>query len=176
MHRRHASSIFLCAVILAACGGRIAQGPVGDSDEVAPSDLGADASTTMSTFDAAVLSTACGATTCPGNDECCVGAPLSNVDPNAALERCSDELCNTELEVDCWTSGQCAPGDVCCITIDPSTNYPSATCASSCGGTGTPAVQACAADDECPSGFGCFVASMGVAGKNQNVEICGGVR
>lgn len=127
-------------------------------------------------LDAAPLSIACGATTCAGNDECCVGAALDNGDPNAPLEACSDELCNTELEVDCWTSGQCAPGDVCCITIDPNSNYPTATCASSCGGNGTPAVQVCAADDECPSGSGCFVASMGVAGQNRNVEICGGVR
>jgi hypothetical protein len=179
MHRRRAPWMFLIALLAPACGGRILQGDDdfsnGDSDQSTDAGSRSDAATLISPTDSSVRSSACGPATCSENDKCCIGIALGG-DSNGSLEACvSSGVCDTALQLGCTSSGECSAGGVCCIAIDAN-GAARSSCVASCGGNGQPAVQACASDDECPSGSACFVASMGEPGENHIVQVCGGVR
>lgn len=165
MHRSHALIFFPFAIFFAACGGRIAQG-----DDVTSTTTVAPTNNTAPTV------TSCGYETCAANEECCVGgSPTGGDDSTTTLESCVGAgSCNTGLLLDC--TGENSPGSVCCLTINPTTSYATAGQATSCGGNGSPAVELCVTDDDCPQGTACVSASMGPNGEGESTMICGGVR
>jgi hypothetical protein len=165
MHRHHASPFVLFFVLIAACGGRIQQGV--DSQQATTTPVNAPVSTYAQ----------CGAETCGDNEDCCVGGSPNgdDDDPTRSLEACVPSgTCNTGLWVDCY--GDNAPGSVCCITINPTTEYATAGVAATCGGNGLPAVQVCTTAADCPSGAACYTAAIGPTGEGETLGICGGVR
>ncbi|MEO7113035.1 MAG: hypothetical protein ABI183_21535 [Polyangiaceae bacterium] len=196
MHRGHAVPVILFAMIFAACGGRIIQGenfqananPQGSgSPTPAPTTTPTGSYTSTPTPTTPIPNSGpptpfapCGSGTCGANEECCVGgSPDGNEDNETApLESCvPNGTCNTGLQLDCWpTEPQCGVGAVCCITINPTTEYATAGCAATCGGNGVPAVQICASDADCPPGDSCFVAAIGPNGEGETTQVCGGVR
>lgn len=198
MHRGHAARILLsgAAIVLGACGGRILQGdnfqsnanPSGnDSPTPTPTTSSTPTTPTPTPTSTSVPNSGppsafapCGPAVCGGNEECCIGgSPDGNDgDETASLETCVPSgTCNTALRVVCSSTADCfGSGSVCCVTINPTTEYATAGCQTSCGGDGSPAVQLCGSDDDCPNGGQCFVAGTGPNGAGETIKVCGGAR